>query len=1075
MGRTRRKNMQTCKEKSEAKITKSLLSLLPYYNCKSLKTAHPPFNSLIDTTSRKSLDNLCSLYDLNLFKLNPGNNLNINPDEKCLGKVLKSKYFSPLTFKKAMSSYIPDSSFSLVHNNIRSLRKNFEDLQNQVLSELTIDFSIIGVTETRIYDSDGLDLIPSLPGYCFESVPTPLSAGGVGFYINNKLRYKIISCISNTSFQALWIEILNPKAKNIICGIVYRQHNNPEAFLEYLSNALEDICCTNKKIFLMGDFNIDLLRYETCSYSQTLIELSQSLSFFPTIDKPTRVYGNSATLIDNIFSNDLDNFLISGNIVTDVSDHFVQFCISTSRYENYYSRPNSQFRDYSKFNANRFIADLHLVDWKAIVSKNEVNTSFSSFYKKLNKIVNKHAPLKKLSRRRLKIISKPWITKGLRVSINKKNSYLLNNNRELYRIYRNKLTSLIRLSKKNYYYNYFESNLNNAKQTWKGINELISKNKNKQRTIRCLKSNNVNGLTFDPKDMSNIMNRYFAEIGSKLANNIPSTNNSITDYLGRPINNAFSFLPIIPEEIYDEINTLSNNKASGLYSCPIKLLKLGVTLLGEPLTILLNKSIETGTYPNKLKIAKVIPIYKADDESSPENYRPISLLSICNRIFEKLIYNRLINFIEKFDLLCDSQYGFRCNHSTQHAIIDITQKIQQNMDQGKYTCGIFIDLKKAFDTVDHNILLSKLNHYGIRGIFHDWFKSYLSNRKQTVCLDGIISEKESTSCGVPQGSVLGPLLFLIYINDIQNSSSVFSFHLFADDTSILFEHKNLQHLQNMVNQELLKLCDWLRTNKLSLNVKKTNFVMFRPRQKQLPFVPKIRLIDNSNNPFELESKDCMKYLGILIDSHMSWNQHINYISQKISRTVGIIAKLRHYVPRGTLLNIMKSFIDPYITYGICSWGQCAKKNLNRLLILQKRALRLINFSKSREHAVPFFIQARTLPLSFLYFERMCIMLHDIYNNNAPTNLNKLFKLSSESHHYETRSTSNQCFYVESINTETMRHSFVFSGSKIWNGLPTSLKKLRKAQFKTKIKNTLFNILKVADDYIDFAQILNFIE
>ena len=262
-----------------------------------------------------------------------------------------------------------------------------------------------------------------------------------------------------------------------------------------------------------------------------------------------------------------------------------------------------------------------------------------------------------------------------------------------------------------------------------------------------------------------------------------------------------------------------------------------------------------------------------------------------------------------------------------------------------------------------------------------------------MCIDGAVSDYELTPCGVPQGSVLGPLLFLIYINDIQNSSNVFSFHLFADDTSILYEHKNLQQLQNVVNLELLKLCDWLRTNKLSLNVKKSNYKIFRPRQKSLPFVPVITLPDNFNTLKELEQKDCIKYLGVFIDSSLSWKHHINYISQKVSRSIGIIAKLRHFIPQQPLLTIFKTLINPYLSYGICTWGQSTKTQLNRLLVLQKRALRQINFSNSREHAVPFFMKSRSLPLSFLYFERMCIMLHDIYHNTAPITLHSLFKLT----------------------------------------------------------------------------------
>jgi len=232
--------------------------------------------------------------------------------------------------------------------------------------------------------------------------------------------------------------------------------------------------------------------------------------------------------------------------------------------------------------------------------------------------------------------------------------------------------------------------------------------------------------------MSNIMNKHFAEIGPNLSNSIPSTNKSVLDYLGQPTKNTFSFLPIIPKEIEDEINTLSINKATGLYSCPVKLLKLGGSLLCEPLSIIFSKSIATGTYPEKLKIAKIIPIHKTGDEGDPDNYRPISLLSIFNRLFEKVMYNRFISFINKYGLLHESQYGFRANRNTQHAIIDIINKIQENMDQGKFTCGIFIDLKKAFDTVNHNILLTKLHHFGFGGLIHDWLKSYLFNRRHTV-------------------------------------------------------------------------------------------------------------------------------------------------------------------------------------------------------------------------------------------------------------------------------------------------------------------------------------------------------
>ena len=216
--------------------------------------------------------------------------------------------------------------------------------------------------------------------------------------------------------------------------------------------------------------------------------------------------------------------------------------------------------------------------------------------------------------------------------------------------------------------------------------------------------------------------------------------------------------------------------------------------------------MQEGFFPSKLKQAKVIPVYKSDGETDPGNYRPISLLSIFNRIFEKLVYRQLKHFLDKNDILFKSQYGFREKHSTRHAVIDIVNIIQNNMDLELFTCGIFLDLKKAFDTVNHS---KKLNHYGIRGIINDWFFSYLLGRSQVTEIDCNLSTINKISCGVPQGSVLGPLLFLIYINDFHNSLAKFSFYLFADDTNLLYADKNLKSLEKTLNNELVRVSDWL--------------------------------------------------------------------------------------------------------------------------------------------------------------------------------------------------------------------------------------------------------------------------
>ena len=336
-----------------------------------------------------------------------------------------------------------------------------------------------------------------------------------------------------------------------------------------------------------------------------------------------------------------------------------------------------------------------------------------------------------------------------------------------------------------------------------------------------------------------------------------------------------------------------------------------------------------------------------------------------------------------------------------------------------------------------------------------------------------ISNSETTLYGVPQGSVLGPLLFLLYVNDIANSSKHLSFYLFADDTSIIYANKNLHNLEQIVNSELSNVSDWLLANKLTLNFKKSNYVLFRPRQKCLTYNPSIKAYDSATNALStLEKKDFVKYLGVLIDYELSWKNHINLICLKISRTVGILAKLRHSIPLRPLLNIYQALINPYLYYGICAWGYAPKTYLNKILLIQKRAPHLIYFTDYKQHAVPFFLKSKVFPLSFIYFDCLCSIMWDVANNSAPENIKRAFTRISEVHSYPTRSSLNDDFYTEHSRLEKMRSSFLRVGPKIWNSLPSDMRNLPKSTFRKKIRNKLFEILSKSDDYLEITEIMH---
>ena len=437
-----------------------------------------------------------------------------------------------------------------------SLKSNLENLQTHLLNELDFHFNIIGVTETRITNSNFIDFNPNITaGYNFEYVPTPPSAGGVGMYIDSDFKYEVLEKTSNEAFQALWVEIHFTNAANIICGVIYRQHNSPEIFLKYFEETVENLSISGKPIYIMSDTNLNLLHCNSCNYVQDFLFTSQSLNLTPTIDKPTRGHRNSATLTDNNFTNKVAENIISGNLISDVSDHFTQFCISQSPISK--EKPARLLsQDFSNFTERNFINDLLLINWDHSVPDNETNVNklFLSFYNKLNKIVNKHAPFKSTSRRKAKCFSKQWITTGIRKSIQTKNKLLSGGNSATYKLYRNKILTLMRLSKKLYFYNYFQGNTNNLKWTWKGINDLIHRKTKHTKIITKMKHSQTQEISHAPLVNANILNSHFASVGNRLASELPNSNRHFSDYLPRTTySGSFVFETVLPSEIELEI------------------------------------------------------------------------------------------------------------------------------------------------------------------------------------------------------------------------------------------------------------------------------------------------------------------------------------------------------------------------------------------------------------------------------------------------------------------------------------------------------------------------------------------
>ncbi len=445
-------------------------------------------------------------------------------------------------------------------------------------------------------------------------------------------------------------------------------------------------------------------------------------------------------------------------------------------------------------------------------------------------------------------------------------------------------------------------------------------------------------------------------------------------------------------------NELAPKSSFGFDRLSTKLIKDVRNFLFEPITLIVNQMISTSIFPDKLKIAKITPIFKKEDETLFTNYRPISLLPAISKIFEKVLFKQIYDYFQQKKLFYSAQYGFRTGHSTDFATIELVDRIITKLDQKNTPIGIFIDLTKAFDTIDHRILIDKLKYYGFTDPAANLIGSYLTNRMQFVQLDDIQSDRRPISTGIPQGSILGPLLFIIYMNDITEASDLFDFILYADDTSLnttleIIANRHPNSTQESINIELNKLNNWLKLNKLSLNIQKTKFMIFTTTNKRTPDLQLHIEGTTIERVFEFN------FLGITLDDKLRWNKHIDKISNKISRNVGILNSMKHFLPIPTKTLIYNSLILSHINYGLLLWGYSCK----RIETLQKKAIRIITLSKYNAHTEPLFKHLKLLKINDLLKLQTLKLYYKFKHGQLPIYLlNMPFYPNQDVHSYNTR-------------------------------------------------------------------------
>ena len=847
---------------------------------------------------------------------------------------LNSPYYSHDEFLKNICKQ--KDNFCLLSLNCQSLNAKYDNicilLEN--LKKHNFYFSAICLQETWLREDADLSLF-QIPGYTLVAQGTQISQhGGLAIYLHNNFTFNIFPIHEKSdTWEGLILKVYpTNNGKNIYIFNIYRPPHDDltneymQKFIDELNIILTDLNRSKSIIVLLGDFNIDLLKSNRIAIRNFLENLI-SYGLYPSITLPTRLTDSSATLIDNLFTNYQNCYHSSGILFSQISDHLPYYY--TMQIKKNYSKDFKQIVFSRKYNEKSFqnmFLELQRADIYNILStdiNSDPNGNYNILEDLLTKSLNKYMPIRRVNFHKHKHKKSNWITSGIIKSIKyRDNLYKLVkgtpndtmeylNRRQNLRVYNRILKRLIREAKRNFYNNKFDKYKCDSKKTWSTINEIMNKNNSKKNVDYFIINQNK---ISDKNIITNHFNNYFSQIGPSMASNIPHIPDcTFTNYLTTHIDTEFKFNLITENQTVTAIDSLYSKSSSGHDGISTYILKKLQPVITKPLTLIINQSINTGIFPDRLKLAKIIPIHKKNDLHVIENYRPISLLPAISKVFEKIIFYQVSQYFLKNNYLCESQYGFRQNFSTEHAILEIVDRVACELDRGNTPIAIFLDLSKAFDTLNHTILLAKLRYYGFHESTLNWFRSYLFGRSHYVEIDQITSSTVPNTVGVPQGSILGPLLFTIYINDIQYSSDYFQFIKYADDTT-LFNNMILQDY-DIINHELNKVNHWLCVNKLSLNPQKTKYIVFRNKNK---------IIENS---IEVKLQNCLieqvqnfNFLGITINQHLTWNDHIGVISNKILRSITILNRLKHYLPVYTLKVLYNSLILSQLTYGILAWG-----------------------------------------------------------------------------------------------------------------------------------------------------------